>query len=447
MFKHTEKQAKRQAAQAYSQRIERRLFASVEGLLGELNGRLDRRLVATFFRLLLALLIHRHRNEGLWLSELGSWLVPENAVAGAKRIAKLLHSDKWSSQLLVARFWQQSEARVAAGVTQGETMLALWDESVVEKPESLQLAGLGPVRSTKAARLKRIKPGYYNPPGGRPVFTPGFHWLQVLVCSLRGPVTLAHTRLWTNRGELASSRRDQEQTVLREAAERFGPRVLHVFDRGFAGAPWLALLMVHGCRFILRWPKDYHLLDAHGVEQKAWQIGRGKRSWQQRWLWDARRRCRRKVGVVAFPVTDRSFAQPLWLVVSRPGGGRPPWYLLTNEPAETAEQAWQIILAYGRRWQVELSLRFEKAELGAESLRVFSWEVRQRLFLMLAVVHAFCLQLLSPPLKALKDYLLQHWCHRTGKRSRATSAPLVRLRLALALLWLHFPPPFLARLN
>ena len=55
----------------------------------------------------------------------------------------------------------------------GEDVLALWDESVVEKSESIKLEGLCAVRSSKAARLKRIKPGFFNPPGGRPIFVPG----------------------------------------------------------------------------------------------------------------------------------------------------------------------------------------------------------------------------------------------------------------------------------
>lgn len=57
-------------------------------------------------------------------------------------------------------------------------MLAIWDESVLEKAESLQLEGLCAVRSSKARRLKRIKLGFFNPPGGRPIFVPGYHWLQ-----------------------------------------------------------------------------------------------------------------------------------------------------------------------------------------------------------------------------------------------------------------------------
>jgi hypothetical protein len=73
---------------------------------------------------------------------------------------------------------------------QAETVLVFGDESVLEKPESLRLEGVSPLRARKAARLKRIKPGCYNPPGGRAVFVPGWNWRAVLVCGLRGPVTL-----------------------------------------------------------------------------------------------------------------------------------------------------------------------------------------------------------------------------------------------------------------
>jgi hypothetical protein len=121
---------------------------------------------------------------------------------------------------------------------------------------------------------------------------------------------------------------------------------------------------------------------------------------KQRLIWNARRHCHRKIGILAFAVFDPVFHQPLWLVISRQSPGKKPWYLLTSEPVYTPEQAFKIILIYARRWQIEMSLRFDKTELGFESLRAFSWEVRQRLFLTLALVHAsFSVSwpLISPP--------------------------------------------------
>lgn len=447
MNKDTTNWGKGQPAATYAWMIEWKLLEYLGDLLKELDRKLDRRLVMTFVGVVMAILLHRHRNEGLWLSQLGSYLVPTNAVAGRKRIEKLLHSQKWDHQLLENYLWQQGDRQVDEVEQAGEPVIAVWDESVVEKAESLQLERLSPVRSSKAARLKRIKPGYFNPPGGRPIFVPGFHWLQVLVGGLSGPLVPAHLCFWATRGEAATTKREAERDILHQVADRWRARVIHVFDRGFAGNPWLTLLLVNAARFVIRWPKNYQLLDETGHLKKAWEIARGKRSWGQRQIWDARRRCQRNIGIVAFPVLDPVHQQPLWLVVSRQGAGKTPWYLLTSEPVHTLEQADRIIRIYARRWQVELSIRLDKSELAFESLRVFSAEVQQRLFLIVALVHSFLLQFLTPAFQSLHDYLLNVWCHRNGKWSSSVAAPLYRLRFALSFFWSCFPPPFLARLN
>jgi len=83
---------------------------------------------------------------------------------------------------------------------QAEAAYVIWDECVLEESESLKPQSLCVVGSTKAARLKRIKPGFFDPPTGRPIFVPGFHCLQILVIGLRvrrcrvgrGRVPLSH---------------------------------------------------------------------------------------------------------------------------------------------------------------------------------------------------------------------------------------------------------------
>ena len=158
---------------------------------------------------MLAIVIHRHRNNGLLLSELGGYLLgTEHCQAGTKRISHLLHSARWDAEILEAFLWQRGTQRVEALWGQGERPLVIWDESVLEKPESLQAERLCAVRSTKAVRLKRIKPGYFNPPAGRPIFVPGFHWLQVLVAGQTGSPTLVHMRWWTTRGEQKTQKTD-----------------------------------------------------------------------------------------------------------------------------------------------------------------------------------------------------------------------------------------------
>ena len=127
-------------------------------------------------------------------------------------------------------------------------------------------------------------------------------------------------------------------------------KVSHICDRGLAGSPWTTLAIDHHLRFILRWSKNYHLIGPDGCKHEIWKLSRGKRSWEYRMLWDAHRRCQRKTGVIALPVHLPEDDRQLFLVVSRPGYGRKPWYLITTEPVHTAEQACKIIFAYARRW-------------------------------------------------------------------------------------------------
>ena len=448
MLKDSRIHRREQENRQYSAILADQCYAFLKPLLVEMNSILDRRLVRTLLGLVMVIITHRHRNQGLLLSELGGHLMPPSqAPAGTKRLSRLLLSERWSWRTIERFIWRQADQRIEELRSVGGPALVVWDGSVVEKPESLELEGLGPVRSTKAVRLKRIKPGYFNPPGGRPIFVPGFQWLSVIVLGMSGLPTLAHMRWWTTRGEHKSSRRDIEGDVLAESSRRWGQRVIHVWDRGFASRPWLLMASVHAVRFIMRWPKHYRLIDEQGRLRKAWQITRGKRSWSHRLLFDARRRCHRKTGVIAVPVVDPDHHQDLFLVVARPGKGREPWYLLTSEPIHNDDEAWRIVLAYARRWQVEMSLRFSKCELAFESPRVQGWHTRLKLLLIATLAYAFLLSLLDSIVDTLKQWLLSNWCHRTGKRSRETPTPLYRLRMALSRLWMTHPPPYLVSLS
>ena len=395
-----------------------------------LDEQIDRRLVRTFFLALVAIVRLRHSRSGLLLSELGAHILsPAQAPAGTKRLSNLLRSPKWSHTLLERFLWHRADRELAHLEEQDGLALAIWDESVLEKPESIALEGLCPVRSSKAARLKRIKPGYYHPPGGRPVFVPGLQWLTVMLAGMQGPPALAAMRWWTSRGPLASHRRDETASLLSQCAQRWQRRVVHVFDRGFAGTPWLNQLSDHQLRFILRWPTRYRLTDAKG-ERPAWQITRGKRSQDHRQIWDLHRRQYRKTGIVAAQVRHPHLDIPLWLVVSRPGKGRAPWYLLTSETIETTDDAWRVEMCY----------RACKSDLAMESPRLWFWENRLKLLLMVSLVYAFLLSLLAPHLAPLVQQLLRNWCHRTGERYRQAAIPLSRLRSALSALWLSHPP-------
>ena len=177
----------------------------------------------------MAIIIHRDRQNGLLLSELGTYLLgPEKCLAGTKRISNLLHSKKWKAGIITKFLWRQGTKRTNELQSKQEPALVLWDESVIEKPKSLTSERLCAVRSSKAPRLKRIKPGYFNPPGGRPIFVPGFNWLQVMVIGRKGSPVLAHQTWWTTRGAKKISKREVEGQLLRKIDRLWGKQVVHI---------------------------------------------------------------------------------------------------------------------------------------------------------------------------------------------------------------------------
>ena len=407
-----------------------------------LASQLDIRLVQTALDLVQVILTHRHRALGLLLTELGGYLLsPAQAAAGTKRISNLIHCPDWSADDLTGLLWQQATQRVQALSEAGEEVLLLWDGSVWEKPESQANADWCVVRSAKARRLSRRRKGLTIPHKGPPILVPGLHWEGVLVVGMDGSPTLAHLQWWTTRGEQATTQRAVNQALLERSAPAWGRRVRHVWDRGYCGSDWIQAALAANVRFVVRWKKGNQLLDTWGEERKASAIGRGKRSQSYRMLRDTRSKELIKVGLVAIPVTLLEHAQPLWLVIARLGAGREPWYLLTADPIDTLADAWALVLAYARRWQIELMWRYSKSELAMESPRVWEWDVRKKLLLLATLAYAFLLHLLHSSFDELRALVLRNWCHRTGKRYQEVAVPLYRLRSALSRLWQTAPPP------
>lgn len=127
------------------------------------------------------------------------------------------------------------------------------------------------------------------------------------------------------------------------------------------------------------------------------------------------------------------------MVVARRKGGL-PWYLLTAEPITNAEDAWRIMFAYARRWQIELTWKENKSELAFQSPRLWEWETREKLLLLAALAYAFLLTLLAPFYTLLRLWLLRSYCHRTGRHQRQAHMPFARMRSALSRLWQSVPP-------
>jgi hypothetical protein len=106
---------------------------------------LDHRLVRTFVQAVVAIIVHRSRSTGLWLSELGGALLsPDHAPAGTKRLSNLVLSPKWSSLLIDIFLWNRAKTFVKQLQEAGQPILALWDSCVLEKPESWAAEGRMP---------------------------------------------------------------------------------------------------------------------------------------------------------------------------------------------------------------------------------------------------------------------------------------------------------------
>src|SRR5438105_947985 len=353
-----------------------------------LDAYVDRRVVGNLMATVGAIVQSRC---ALTTSELGSAICgPAHAEAGTQRLKRALHHPGWEAEVIEEVLWEQAERSRKEMQQRGETPLCIWDSSVLEKPESEKLEGLGAVRSSRVRRLARSRKGVFNRPSSMPVSVRGFEWESLLLLGQSGVPEVVAMKWWSREKGVPGQQRQQQQALLSQAAQRWGRQVRHVFDRGSGNGPWLWLLCRYLLRFVVRWKKGNKLIDACGQERKAWEMARGKRAWgEARLLWDTHCRVYRSTRVLALPVRHPEYRGQLWLVVVRQGKGREPWYLLTNEPVETSEQAWDIVFSSVRSFQIEERFRFQKCELLIESLRLQGWQARRKMLLLVTLASGF----------------------------------------------------------
>lgn len=431
---------KQQEAQEKSQEVTRLMEEYLIPLAERLDAYLDRRLVSTFLEAIRTLIEARTQAPGNTISELGSILLSgRQATAGEKRLHRLLTSKNWDEELIGMFQWNEAEKRYEELRCQGEEIYVIWDESVLEKPESQKSVELCAVRSSKIKRQKKTRKGIYNP-GGRPVIVLGYEWTACVVVGKKGKPALAMMDFWSRKGEEATTGKKEQERMLAKVAGRWGKSVLHIFDRGYAGGPWLKMMWRYQVNFLIRWKKGHHFRDGNGQEKTLGQMGKGKRSWGHRMIWDEKSKQERKTGIVAVRVWHASYACELWVVIVRRGGE--PWYLVTNRSIETEEQAWACYFAYCRRWQVETVFRFEKCELAIETIRLWDREKRNKLLQMVVLVHSLLLHFLEEKFQELLDWLLHEYCRRRGKKQKQAKIPIYRLRWALSRFFQDFRPIF-----
>jgi hypothetical protein len=88
-------------------------YGFVQPLLIRLHKKLDRRLVQTMLGVMLVIIMHRHRNHGLLLSELGGYLMgADRAPAGTKRISNLLANREWSASEVESYLWERADQAI-----------------------------------------------------------------------------------------------------------------------------------------------------------------------------------------------------------------------------------------------------------------------------------------------------------------------------------------------
>lgn len=82
----------------------------------------------------------------------------------------------------------------------------------------------------------------------------------------------------------------------------------------------------------------------------------------------------------AAPEPGSAWVKPCWLVEVRVEGAKQdPWWLLTDRPVETAEQATEIFRMYRQRWSIEDAFKLAKTCLGWEEVRVLDYGAIRRL--------------------------------------------------------------------
>lgn len=409
----------------------------LKGFESVLLALIDKRLVQTFFDTFISIILHRNKDKGLLLSELGQYICGSaHAPAGTKRISNLFRCKYWKSEDLEKEQLQRSVAFAKQSHKEGHRVLACWDDSMIEKHESWFSEGLCAVRSSRAKRLTRIKPGYYKQPTS-PICVPGYEWSGLMLAGLSLIPMVAMMQFWTTKGKHKECRSNIFYRMLKTVVAEFGSLLTHVFDRGYASEATIEKMFRFAQQFILRWNGRNLLRDAKGEIKHTWRIGMGKKAMDKRVVWDKERKQYTKIEIYYEKVEHPELIEQypdnqLFLIIIRNKSIRhqPPMYLLSNLDVDTIGIAWEVFFSYLRRWDIEQAFRFNKSELGIQSIRLWEWENRKKMMMLVILVYDFLLRFFRN-WENIAWACINQWMKRTGKRLTKTRQPLYRLRNAL----------------
>ena len=202
-----EKQTGEEESQWWVMQLERYLTPYSE----RLDAYLDRRVVGNLTATVAGIV--QTRSE-LTTSELGSAICgPEHAEAGTQRLQRALHHHGWASEVIEEVLWEEAETSRKEMESRGETPLCIWDSSVLEKPESEKLEGLGSVRSSRVRRLARSRKGVFNRPSGMPVSVRGFEWESLLLVGKSAVPQVIAMKWWSREKGVSGQQRQQQQVL------------------------------------------------------------------------------------------------------------------------------------------------------------------------------------------------------------------------------------------
>ena len=273
--KGNEKQTGEEESQWWARQLERYLTPYSE----RLDAYLDRRVVGNLTATVAGIV--QTRSE-LTTSELGSAICgPEHAEAGTQRLQRALHHHGWASEVIEEVLWELAETSRKEMEQRGETPLCIWDSSVLEKPESEKLEGLGSLRSSRVWRLARSRKSVFNRPSGMPVSVRGFEWESLLLVGKSAVPQVIAMRWWSREKGVSGQQRHQQQSLLSQAALRWGRKVRHVFDRGYGTAPRTSASVDEPgalCRALEERQQTHRCVGAgaQSLGNRAWQTALGR---------------------------------------------------------------------------------------------------------------------------------------------------------------------------
>ena len=301
-------------------------------LLLQLDSKIDKRLVGTFYNLFMVIQTFRNRPMGLVLSELGAYICgPFHAPAGTKRISNLLRSKKWTSKIVDDFLFDRTKKRVQEIQQKGKKVLFVWDDSRIEKPESWLCEGLCSVWSSKAKRLTRIKRGYYFPPTHR-ICVPGFKWTGILVSAIGEVPSLCCMTWWTTRGKFKEWGGNIIFRMLEKCKTEFGRMAVHVLDRGYANEKIIGWMLDFDQHFILRWKKNHNLVHQNGQIKKTHLVARSYKGRSSKLVGDKERKKTKRITIAYAPVRHPEYPdnQLFMIIIRDKNNHNPPIYILTS---------------------------------------------------------------------------------------------------------------------